>query len=689
MKKRIFTLLISVILCSAFVLTPSAEEGVGKAYTYDHNSKAVAVPDPYSVETVLYGQNSGFNMPADFVFKNDKLYILNTEGAAVTVLNEDYSLYGNITLTKNGAEYKLSKPESIWLDNDGTILFADSGKKLIIRTDKNGKVIGEYAGPDNAASEGTEFLPYKVLTDYLGRIYVLSSGEYRGIIQMTADGEFMSYFGSKSITATASVLLDMAWRKFMSDEQIANSARYLPTEYSNMTIDEKGFLFVSSGSSSDVSEYIVKLNSNGSNVLEGNSFGDFNLGKYGTTYYKTSLNAIAVDDEGFITVADKTWNRLMQYSSEGELLYIFAGNGTQAGTFSENDRIIAVGNKLLVADATNNSITVLKPTSFGLKLREGYILYEKGLFEESIKPFEEVLSMAGNYEAAYVGIGKALQLKGDYKDAMEYFKKGYSRSDYSAAYQRYRSQVMREYFPLAMTVIIIIAVAAVVFYKIYRKKHPKQKKPPLDRRGKLSYLFYTIIHPFDGHAEMRYNNKGSVGIANVLVFLWFMVEAIKFNYRGFIFNQNEPQDFSIFALVVTTIGLSIMFCLSNWLFSTFFEGKGSLRNVWIHFAYGLVPMLATSVVDVLLSNVLTLDESFFVNYISIFGIAYTIFLIVIGNGELHQYSFKKNIFSILASVVGVFIIMFVVFLLFNLFVQLRDFLVSVVEEVFYRINVGF
>ena len=689
MKKRILTILLSVILCAVAVLPVGAAEGTGKAYTYNHKSAAVEIPDPYCVEQVLYGAAVGFSAPADFVHKDNKTYILNSSGTPVTVLDDKLNVIGNISLSKDGKPYELGKGESIWIDNNGTMLFADSGKKIIVRTNSDGEVIAEYKGPDTAAAEGTDFLPYKVLTDYLGRIYVLSQGEYRGIIQMTENGEFMSYFGSKSITASASVLLDMVWRRFMSEEQIANSARYLPTEYSNMTIDKNGFLFVSSGSSSSVEEYIVKLNSNGSNVLEGSKFGDFNLGKYGTTYYKTSLNAITVDSDGFITVADKTWNRLMQYSSEGELLYIFGGQGEQAGTFKENDRILSIGDKLLVADATNNTITVLKPTEFGKKLREGYILYEKGLFEESIKPFEEILDMAGNYEAAYVGIGKALQLKGDYKGAMEYFKKGYSKSDYSAAYGRYRSQMMRKYFPITMTAIIILAVAFTVFFRLWRKKHPKQKKAPLDRRGKVAYLFYTLIHPFDGHSEMRYNNKGSALISSVLVFLWFMVEAIKFNYRGFIFNAKEPQDFSIFALLVTTVGIAAMFCLSNWLFSTFFEGKGSLKNVWIHFGYGLVPMLVTSFIDVILSNVLTLDESFFVSYISIAGIAYTVFLIFIGNGELHQYSFKKNIFSILASVVGVLIIMFVVFLLFNLYVQLRDFLISVAEEVFYRINVGF
>lgn len=198
-----------------------------------------------------------------------------------------------------------------------------------------------------------------------------------------------------------------------------------------------------------------------------------------------------------------------------------------------------------------------------------------------------------------------------------------------------------------------------------------------------------MLHPADGHAEMRYNDKGSVTIATVLVFLWFLVDSVKFNLRGFIFNSNEPSDFSVFALLATTVGLSAAFCLSNWLFATFFEGKASLKSVWIRFGYGLLPMLVASVIDVILSNVLTLDENFFIHYINVFGMLYTVFLIFIALGEAHQYSFKKNIFSILASIVGVLIIVFVIFLLFNLYIQLEGFVVSVVEEAFYRFNVGF
>ncbi len=688
MKKRIISVILLFLLVLQFSVSAFADEGTGKAYTYNHKKQAVALPDPYTVVRTIYGENNGFSAPVDMAYHGEYLYILCGDGT-VSQLDKNFEFVKSITLTKQGERYETVLPKALWVDSDESFLIADHDKRMVIRTTPEGEVIAEYARPESGLAKDSEFMPYKVITDYLGRIYVLSDGEYRGIIQLEPDGKFMSYFGSKSVEVTPMLLLDMAWRKLMSKEQISNTARYLPTEYSNMTIDRNGFLYVTSGSSSDESEYIVKLNSNGSNILDGEEYGDYNLGHFGNTWYNTSLNAIAVDEEGFITVADKTWNRIMQYSSEGDLLYIFAGQGEQAGTFKENSQLIAMGSNILVLDASSNSITVFEPTEFGKNVREGYLLFEKGLFTESIEPWERVLESAGNYEAAYVGIGKALQLSKDYKGAMEYFKMGYSKTDYSKAYQRYRSDLMRNAFPVIMAVLIVTVVSIIVLIKYRRKKYAGIEKIALDKRGKGAYLFYSLIHPFDGFSEMRYNRKESMMIANVLAFAWFVLEALKFNYCGFLFNSNEPEEFSVISLLLSTVGFGGLFCLSNWLLSTFFEGKGKLRNVWIAFCYALVPMLLASVLDLGLSNILTLDEGFFITYLNAFGVGLTVFLAFVGIGEIHQYSFKKNIFSLLASIGGVLIILFILFLMFNLYVQVEDFVSSIVEEFVYRTNAGF
>ena len=667
----------------------SAAPGTGKAYTYDHKKQAMAVPDPYEAVAVYHGTDKGFGSPVDILHKDGRIYVLSGgENGRIEVYDEQFVWQETITFTKDGEPFATAEPTSVWIDRDGTILVSDRGKKLVIRFSASGEVLAQYGNPYTGKEETTDYLPRQVLTDYLGRLYVLSDGEYRGILQLDPDGVFIGFYGAKKITVTASVLLDYLWRNLMTETQIANSARYLPTEYSHMAIDEEGFIYVTSGSSSSSGEYIVKLNSNAKNVLGGSSYGDYNLGNYMGTWYTTSLDAVTVDDDGFITVLDKTWNRLFQYSPEGELLYVWGGKSDQKGTFSGPVQLISIGDRLLVADSTACTVTEFVPTAFGSDVREGYRLFEAGLFAESIEPWNRVLARCGNYESAYLGIGKAKYLQGEYREAMDYFRLASSRPNYSSAFQRYRSESMRDAFPVIMTSAVVLAATAALLLALRKKKRRREKRP-FDQRGKLCCLLYILRHPVEGFQEMRYNHKGSLAIANGLVGVWFGLSVVSFNFTGFLFNTHEPTDFSVFSTLATTVVFAAVLCLSNWLLATFFEGKGRLKEVWIYFSYALVPMLLSSLVNLGLSRILVQDESFFMRYIGIIGMAWTAFLVFIALRELHQYTFWQNVFSLLATTVGILVILFLLFLLFNLFVQLGDFLRSVIEEIIYRINVGF
>ena len=687
--KKFVAVLVLILLLAGIPLNCLAAPGAGKAYTYDHNNKAMAVPDPYETEKVLNCGDYGIKSPADVICKNGFIYVLGSDDASLAVvLDSEFEFSRKIIFTKGGTPYKTSEPRGMWVNDDGTLLVADRGKKLVFKTTPDGEVIKEYGKPDTGVSGG-DFLPLKVLSDRLGRIYILSEGEYRGIIRLDVEGEFQNFYGSKKVEITASVLLDTLWASFTTDEQKERSKRHLPVEYSWITADDKGFIYTVSGSASAREDTLTKLNSSGNNVLAGSKrFGDYNLGNFMGTWYSTGFTSVCVDDQGFITTLDNTWKRLFQYSEEGELLYVFGGAGTAEGTFDEVGTVAASGDRIVVSDTLYNTLTVLKPTSFGKAVREGTVLFESGLFKESIEPWQNALSQCGNYEPAYIGIGKALHADKQYKEAMEYFKMGYSREDYSLSFARYKAALMRSIFAPVMTAVFAAAAVIFIAVKLIRKKYG-YKKIVLDSSGRISYLFYCVLHPADGFQEMRYNKKASLLIANILMALCFFVTVCDFHYRGFIFNSNNPQDFNIFANLAVTVGLSFVFCLANWLLSTFFEGKGKLKEVWIYFCYSLVPLIISMVIGIVLSQILTLEEGMFINYISVIGIGWTVVSAAVALGQLHQYSFKKNIASLFCSVLGVAIVIFLIFLFTNLFMQFGDFIGSVISELLYRSEAGF
>ena len=686
MKKLLMMILLMVVAFSSLSFSIQAEE-TGKSYTYNHRGEAVAIPAPYQVKTIIGGSKYGFNQPQDMAFRNHELYVLDSQNKRVVVLDEQYKIVRKISFSIDGSRYEMIEPKGIWVDEQGNIFVADRSKKIVFKADSQGVIQKEYGKPENELiDKNADYLPCKVMTDALGELYVMVENEYRGIMTFSPEGDFLGFYGSKEVTVDAELLVNKFWEIFMTEEQRENTGRNLPTEYSNMAVDKKGFVFTCSGTSNDAGDLVRKLNSQGIDVLQNKGgFGDYNLGVLRGNWFNTDFNGIAVDEQGLITVLDRTWNRLFQYTSEGDLLYIYGGKGEQSGTFGTPVDVECMGDTILVLDSQYGNITVFEPTSFGNAVRSAQNYYQNGLFTESIAPWTEVLRQNSNYEFAYVGIGKAMMIQKDYQKAMKYFKLGYSHENYSIAFKRQRSIVLRDNFSITMFAALFLLVLIPLGIRILKRKG-MMKKVVLDESGKLKYLLYVMIHPSEGYQELRYNQKYSMGIANTIVLLWFIVSALSYSNKGFIFNYNDPNDFNVFIILVTTIGLAAVFCLVNWLLATFFEGKGKLKEVWIYTCYALLPLTVAGALEILLSHVMTSDEGVFIRYLVVFGTIWSAALLILSVIGLNQYSFTRCMVSLATTVIGITAIVFLIFLMCNLFIQVQSFFQTVIKELLYRIK---
>lgn len=702
-KKLVTILALMTVLVSALCF-PAAAEGTGKSYVYDNYGNAMEIPDPYTVKESISSLN--LNMAFDMVIQGDYLYILdrtpiegmdNTYQAHIVVLNRDYELVREFTFTQDDAPYQFKDPRGIWVDKEGTVYIADRGPgdiagQVVLATN-DGVVTKAFGKPDSElmSQNSSQYYPVKVLTDDLGIIYIMVENEYRGIVTLDQNGEFQGYFGSNNVTLTADVVFTLFWRKFMTEEQINRMQQILPTEYTNFTIDDDGFIYCSRGATSDMQELIRKINCKSKNVLQYKKrFGDYGLSAVRGQTKKTSFSAITVDDKGFITTLDTTWNRLFQYTSEGELMYIFGGQGQQNGTFQSPVDVESWGDDLLVLDQAYGTITVMEPTLFAQNVRQGEYLYSIGDYQASLQPWYDVTEECMNYLFAYTGIGKALYMQKDYVGAMENYKLAGDQENYSAAYQLYRTEAMQNAFVPTMIVILALVVLWVVYKILKRAGVIKTRKLVLDESGKVKYMFHTLFHPIDGYQEMRYNKKYSMRIALVLIFLYFLTDVMSYLNGGFIFVDNtDLSQYNIVITFVMDVGFIALFALANWLMSTFFEGKGALKETWIYLCYATLPMVFYRLLYVFLSNVLTQEEGVFLTYIAIIFQAWMVIMMIFALQGLHMYSFKKNIASIICTILAMLVVLFIVFLMFNLFVQFFSFIETVVNEVMYRIVVGF
>lgn len=202
--------------------------------------------------------------------------------------------------------------------------------------------------------------------------------------------------------------------------------------------------------------------------------------------------------------------------------------------------------------------------------------------------------------------------------------------------------------------------------------------------SKYRYPFYILKHPIDGYEELRFNKKGSMLIANIILFLWFLLGVINDQNTGFIFNNIRPEDYNIIFKAVSTIGIFMLWVISNWSLCTLTDGEGKFKDIYITSAYALIPFVISYLPILFLNNVLTAEEGIFINYMALLVKIYSVVLIINAIKSVHQFTLKKTIATIILTVFGILIIIFLGFLLFTLFQQVIDFIISIVNELLFR-----
>lgn len=463
------------ILVSLMLVQPVYAAEPYDGYTYNSYGEKVPAPNSYLPEKVVLGIDLGvghFNKPMDlFKDKNDNIYILDTGNNRVVIMDKNFKLVKVInSFVNEGKPDVLKDARGIFVDNEGKIYIADKGNARVIVTDDSGNIQKVYGKPKtDLISDKITYAPRKVVVNTIGNIYVLSDNINQGMISLDKDGNFKGFFGREKVEATAQVLTEMFWRKFSTKEQIAQRNSFQPVEYSNIFMDNQDFIYTSTSYEATTKGQIKKINPKGTNTLDAKmQFGD--LKTTGTA--KTALIDVTSDSEGFIFALDKNLGRVFMYDQRSELLSAFGKNGDGVGTFGEPAAIESLEDKIMVLDDKKNELVVFSPTIYGKDIRKGIKLYEEGSFKDALDPWREVQKLNSNYEIAYVGIGRALQLTDDYTGAMKSFKLSNNRTLYSGAKLDYRSYILRQHF--TTVVVGFLAVVLGIYYAIKYRKNIKR-----------------------------------------------------------------------------------------------------------------------------------------------------------------------------------------------------------------------
>lgn len=196
--------------------------------------------------------------------------------------------------------------------------------------------------------------------------------------------------------------------------------------------------------------------------------------------------------------------------------------------------------------------------------------------------------------------------------------------------------------------------------------------------------FYIMRHPFEGYEDLRWKKAYNMKVAMVIVALFFVVSICDQLMTGFLHNYAMTKVFNIVPIVIQSIILFITWVVGNWSLCTLFNGEGTMRNICVNTAYALVPYIIGKVVNIILSNCLTKDESAFLAFVSYLTIGYSVLLLISGMKTVHQYNFWQTILSMFFTVVSMLIIIILTVLLVSLFQQVYLFVYAVYTELLYR-----
>jgi len=711
--RKITVAVLAVILLSMVIgVIPATAGRTYQTYTYSIEGQPLYSPDAYTpimeIDSGYMGLSKNLDNPSDvYVDASDNVYITDKGNSRIVVLDRYFKSRFEISefINDQGIPDKLNSPSSVFVTSD-TIYVADTNQNRIVTFDLEGNFIKVIPEPEDALFDsGSVYKPVALVVDDYNRLYVVSSTTYQGIIVLNDDGTFISFIGAQKVTISA---WDKIWRKIMTSEQREQSVQLISTEFNNIDINDKGFMYVTTSSIADgkvgsaiksktkSGDYLpVKLlNKSGNEVMARNGFwppaGEvaFSGSKSdGSINGVSKITDVAVGPEYTWSIIDTRRQKIFTYDEQGNLLFAFGDSGSQLGNLVSIQSIEYMSDaKMLILDQTNKNLTVYQRTEYGDILINALENQNSRQYDRAIDDWTKILKRNSNFDVAYIGIADALYRNGEYEKAMEYYEAAYSTDGWSDSYKEIRKAWISKYVLLIPVIVVAIIAAVVIFFKyagkVNKRAETNGKKKTFGEE--LLFVFHLMFHPFDGFWDLKHEKRGSVRAA--LVFLLITIIAIFYQDIGSGYLVNPEGKYS--GIINDALGVIVpflLFIVGNWCLTTLFDGEGSFKDVFIATGYSLVPIPMLMIPMTIYSNMAISTELQIVDFINTVAMIWAFLLIFVGMMVTHDYSIPKNIITTLGTIVAMAFIMFVAILFTTLVGKMVSFVTNIIVEINYRL----
>ncbi|HHT35779.1 MAG TPA: DUF1282 family protein [Firmicutes bacterium] len=704
-RKTGVTAIFLIVLLTIVIIVLPVEAAPYTNYNYNYWNERVAGPQAYLPARIITGEDLGigsFQNPQDlFVSPSGKIYILDTGNNRIVVMDQNFKLYRTIDeFEKDGKKERFNRPEGIFVTESEHIFIADTQNSRIVELDQNGGLIREIGRPENDQgeflSETIRFQPKKLVVGKFGELYVLANNVYDGILKFDNDGNFDGFIAAVRVSPS---LVDIFWRKIATQEQLSRMSLVLPTEFTNITLDEIGLIYTVNKNK------IRRLNQVGKDLLDESPTGDigyaiFEQDSSAVANFQSNFVDIVVRENEIYSVLDDQLGRVFTYDNRGRLLYVFGGSGDQRGRFRVPVAIDALEDKILVLDREAKRVTVFEPTRYAELIHQAIDFYHQGEYDAEIEIWQEVLRLNNNFDLAHSSIGRALLMQGDVENSLEYFRLANDREGYSRAYAVHRREKVNDNFAKVSTALVVLVFLGIFLNRAgvpgKIKEWFRAKETDLSsssqayRRLKqdvikpLGFSLRVIFHPFAGFWELKYERRGNLIGAVVISVLTVFAYVFQKQYTGFIFNTENLRRLNIWLEAATIIVPLALWCIVSYSITTLFDGKGTIKEIFITTAYALTPLPLMLIPTTLISNFMIMSEGSFVTLIVTISLIWALALLFFGSLTIHEYSFGKNIIISFSTLVGMGIVIFGVLLFISIFEMIVDLAYNLTSEIRFR-----
>ena len=701
-------------LALVMLLAPSASAAAPyTTYTYSSTGFVLNSPDAYVPDIVVNSRYMGPDVkgvypeisdPRDIaVGKDGKVYISDASANKIYVLDKYYKYDFTISefTNENGVPDGFNGVSGMHI-SDKYIYACDTDNNRIVIFDLKGKFVKTVGQPESALfNADTIYKPVAVAVDSYGRLFIVSSTTYDGIIVMGDNGSFYGYVGAQKVSVSS---WDAFWREINPDD--SSREEYLSTEYNNITVDENNFVYATTSSIDESAQQnaitgkdtsgtyapVKKLNAAGMDVMARNGFyppsGEVKVSNSTTSSISGASTIVdaAVGPEGTWSIIDQKRSKVFTYDSQGNLLFAFGDSGNQIGSISNIKAVVYQDDNLILLDKDNCSFTVYRRTEYGDILLRALENQNNREYDSEVGDWREILKRNNNFDVAYIGIASAMYRDGDYEGAMEYYKAAYDKTGYSDSYKEVRKDWISKYFVVIPIVIVVVLLLISNFfaYAGRRNKEIALKVGQKNIKEELLYAFYVIFHPFDGFWDLKHEKRGSARSAYIILVATVIAMLYNTIGSGYIFGGDDVEA-NVFMTLVSVVVPLMLWVIANWCLTTLFDGEGTLKDVFVASCYALTPIPIIVIPATLVSNVLVQEEAELVTLCITLSVIWMGLLMFLGMMTTHGYSIGKALLTAIGTIIAMAFIMLIAMLFSTLTAYVVKFVYDIVDEIRYRI----